>query len=564
VVVLRGEVGVKRLISALVLVMLMVSMFALAFSAKPARSSPATITVPDDYSTIQAAINAASSGDTVYVKAGTYRENVVVGSKALSLVGENPQSTIIDGGGTGDGIRITGDGVSVRGFMIRNDSSQYFAGIHLERASHCNITGNNITDDWVGIGIFDSDSNFVFGNNIAGNQGGIVLFGSGNMIFHNSFVNNTLFQASVGFCDSCPVQPTSSWDDGYPSGGNYWSDYNGTDVYSGPYQNETGSDGIGDTYYPTNYVPLLYRDDYPLMQPWAPFEGQTIYIRADGSIDPSGAPVQRKGDLYTLTGNITSDSNGIVIERDNMTLDGAGYTLQGEGNGAGIDLSQRTNVTVQNTQITAFYYGIALYSSSNNTVSANNMTADEYCGISLQSSDYNTFSSNIMTDNYDGIWLVSSSNNTIYDNTATNNGGGIVLIYSSNNTVFGNTAINNYAGVYLYVSSGSRFFHNNFIGNFQQVSSSQSANVWDNGYPSGGNYWSNCDGTDSHNGPYQNITGSDGIGDTPYVIDANNTDHYPLMNPVIPEFPSAIILPSFLLLLALAITIMSKKSPRKP
>ena len=58
----------------------------------------------------------------------------------------------------------------------------------------------------------------------------------------------------------------------------------------------------------------------------------TIYIRADGSIDPPTAPIQRDGDIYTLTGNINSDTDGIVIERNNMTLDGAGYTLQGTGN----------------------------------------------------------------------------------------------------------------------------------------------------------------------------------------------------------------------------------------
>jgi hypothetical protein len=55
--------------------------------------------------------------------------------------------------------------------------------------------------------------------------------------------------------------------------------------------------------------------------------------------------------------------------------------------------------------------------------------------------------------------------------------------------------------------------------------------IWDNGYRSGGNYWSDYNGTDSYKGQYQNETGSDGIGDTPYVIDANNTDNYPLMFP---------------------------------
>jgi hypothetical protein len=59
--------------------------------------------------------------------------------------------------------------------------------------------------------------------------------------------------------------------------------------------------------------------------------------------------------------------------------------------------------------------------------------------------------------------------------------------------------------------------------------------VWDNGYPSGGNYWSNYDGTDSYSGPCQNVTGSDGVGDTPYVIDGSNQDNYPLMTPHTPH-----------------------------
>jgi hypothetical protein len=56
-------------------------------------------------------------------------------------------------------------------------------------------------------------------------------------------------------------------------------------------------------------------------------------------------------------------------------------------------------------------------------------------------------------------------------------------------------------------------------------------NIWDYGYPSGGNYWSDCNGTDLCRGTFQNETGNDGIIDTPYVIDINNTDHCPLMNP---------------------------------
>lgn len=67
------------------------------------------------------------------------------------------------------------------------------------------------------------------------------------------------------------------------------------------------------------------------------------------------------------------------------------------------------------------------------------------------------------------------------------------------------------------------------LNNTNQVRIFYSMNVWDYGYPSGGNYWSDYNGTDLFSGKSQNETGSDGIGDAPYFIDADNTDRYPLM-----------------------------------
>jgi len=67
------------------------------------------------------------------------------------------------------------------------------------------------------------------------------------------------------------------WDDGYPVGGNFWSDYNGTDIYHGSYQNETGSDGIGDTAY---FIDTYNPDHYPLVKPypWEPHDVGVTYI----------------------------------------------------------------------------------------------------------------------------------------------------------------------------------------------------------------------------------------------------------------------------------------------
>ena len=98
------------------------------------------------------------------------------------------------------------------------------------------------------------------------------------------------------------------------------------------------------------------------------------------------------------------------------------------------------------------------------------------------------------------------------------------------NNIIDNTIIDNYRGIYLDSVHNNQIYHNSFINNIIQAYDN-GTNYWDNGYPSGGNYWSDYTGIDAMSGPLQNIPGSDGIGDTPYVIDADSRDYYPLMSP---------------------------------
>ena len=289
----------------------------------------------------------------------------------------------------------------------------------------------------------------------------------------------------------------------------------------------------------------------------------TIYINPDGSIYPSTAPIQQNANVYTFTDNIyTTADVGIMIERNNMTLDGAGYLLDGEeGYNTGIWLDTLTNVTVKNVNIHAFSlgiylggtskniivsdnvtycpYGIELLASSDNTIVGNHVTNSTSFGILLcqgegsAGSPNNTLTGNTLTNNSVGISLSQSSNNSLSGNTImTSNNTAISIDDSSNNTLTDNNITTNYEGIQMNSSSYNSFYHNNFVNNAHlQVDSSNSTNTWDEGYPSGGNYWSNYNGTDRYGGPYQNETGSDGIGDTPYVIDVNNRDNYPLMQP---------------------------------
>lgn len=177
--------------------------------------------------------------------------------------------------------------------------------------------------------------------------------------------------------------------------------------------------------------------------------------------------------------------------------------------------------------------------SSNNTISNNNIT-NSYYGVHLEWSSDNILAGNNVTNNHIGLRLWHSSDNLISENAITSNNHGVLLYYESfNNSLYENYIADNEYGVGFHrhdslpMSSNNKFCHNNFINNTQQVyiATPGCANFWDAHYPSGGNYWSDYSGNDTYTGPYQNVTGSDGIGDTPYIIDANNTDNYPLMNP---------------------------------
>ena len=137
---------------------------------------------------------------------------------------------------------------------------------------------------------------------------------------------------------------------------------------------------------------------------------------------------------------------------------------------------------------------------------------------------------NITANNGNGIGLESSSNSIISGNNITNNGNGVWFYSSSNNSVSGNNITNKEYGIVLSSSSNNSIFHNSFVNNINCLVIS-SMNVWDDGYPSGGNYWSDSNPPDVFSGPYQNVTGSDGIGDTVYIIDIDNRDNYPLTKP---------------------------------
>jgi len=279
------------------------------------------------------------------------------------------------------------------------------------------------------------------------------------------------------------------------------------------------------------------------------------------------------GDYYMLQG--TSSGTGITLSgRSNVTIRNIWEIKSFD---VGISVSLSVNIAIIGNKITKNNGGISLSQSSYNSIVGNSITNNTGNGVhfaALETIDSNNsiIGNNIMNNGGHGVSLMgrngwyhlgSCQNDSIVENNIAGNGGqgicfwsisggdtsynnvignritgnsqgGVSLdSYSFYNMILGNNITNNPYGVSLagYQCTYNFVYHNDFVNNTQQAYTSDGVNVWDDGYPSGGNYWGNYSGVDLYKGRYQNITGGDGIGDTPHIIDSNNEDRYPFMNP---------------------------------
>jgi parallel beta-helix repeat protein len=265
---------------------------------------------------------------------------------------------------------------------------------------------------------------------------------------------------------------------------------------------------------------------------------QSIFIRQDGSVYPSNVPIQRNGEVYTFTDSIYGT---VKIQKSNIVLNGAGYTLSGPYNGSqanvwavgdgpnqspdlvaqyiiGIDLGAETvdGVTIQNLNVKNFSIGMYMWT-KNNTVT-NNAVSESILGIMLSGTN-TTITNNYLADNKQGLF-------------------------------FG------FNGEDALIPSDIIISHNGFDGNEVQINGcfcedypeNEEPHSWDDGRE--GNYWSDYNGTDVNN---------DGVGDTPYVVDIQNQDRYPLVqNPVETVVPAQKIpTESIVLVVSVAIIIVA-------
>ncbi len=497
-----------QLFLPIILISIIISFMPLNHATCQLYAAPNTITVPDDYSSIQAAINAANAGDIVYVRNGTYYELVEV-NKTISLVGENKDATVIDGNGIPN--------ISVLSiYDVSNATIQ-------------DLTVQNGT-----AGLFLGNANYTKLRNISlrSNQQNIILFDP------LSLQNTTEDIDESNTVDGKPVY--------------FWINRE-----NGQIPSDAG------------YVALINCNNVTVQEPALTKDGIVLINVKDclienATITETQTPLQTIGAnnctiRNSLFNNSTSGvglwnfnqssfTNNIitnVTQGDAVILGGSFSTISentilnnNRGYG-GLHVMGDHNMIIAN-KILNNSFGIKIDHSYNNNVSSNQIEMNFFSQLELFNSSFNSISGNRIVGNMSGSSIQYEM--------------GINLnYYSDNNTIVENLIEGNYYGIEIMQANNNSFFHNNIVNNEIEAYTVQASNVWDNGYPSGGNHWGDYTGIDKNH---------DGIGDTPYEVPNDNMDNYPLMNPyTVPEFQFVIYLLLFAFL-TFALTAIKKRKKK--
>jgi parallel beta-helix repeat protein len=424
-------------------------------------------------------------------------------------------------------------------------------GFNLSCINGVTIKNTNINGSDLGIYLYNSSKNTLFKNEITGNT-----YSNGILVEYLSF-NNRL--------DSNNVRK-------HRLGIAFWASFNNTLRNNHMIENHFHFSVYGeelshfihdiDSSNTINYKPVYY---------WVNHQNEAIpsdaaYVALVNSRNIVVSGLELKNNLQAIM--LVNTTNAQIANNNIKDCD------------SGIDALWSPGNSFLDNNITKNFVGFRLYSSSDNSFSRNSIINTSYgfhvmssfgnsfyennirncgLGVDLDMSSWNIISDNLIADCGRGLELhyssynnlcnnningnplssfsvgvmldLSSDNNILFSNNITNNFCGVVIYdTSSNNTVFENTITNNEIGLIVGLS-GNKIYHNDFINTKQVEVEVGCVTVWDDGYPSGGNYWSDYMGKDLFRGSDQNEIGSDGIGDTSYIIDTNNIDRYPFTKP---------------------------------
>jgi parallel beta-helix repeat protein len=495
---------------------------------------------PDNYSKIQYAINDANSGDTVFVYdySSPYYECIEI-DKSINLIGENRDTTeIIMGENV---ITLLADFINISGFSIVNYwGNSLFICSSYNRISYNNFSGLDYyePEDHTGIKISDNNNfNFISNNNFYNlndtsivispycinttidentffnNQDGIIVRNSYNTkITGNKMLENHCFFYSIYLIESNNsiikynyITPHNEW-----GGIRLYHSYNNI-IKSNTIKGIKRCVGIHLSNSNHNIISINY------------FKNCGLYVSNSFKNSVINNVVNNKHLVYFEDVSdliITNDSGQVILVNcENMTvkMQNLSYTS------CGVALIRTANCSISDCIFSNIGRGISLNHSDNNIIMNNFFKKNSF--IVVEDSYNNTLNNNILQNNHVGILCMRSGYNTITNNNISNHIYGIDMYFGCiRNEIFSNVIFDQeYYGIKIgYDCFDNIFYHNEFFNNAVNAVDAGS-NSWDDGYPSGGNFWDDYTGKDND---------GDGIGDTPYLIPGgSNQDRYPLMYP---------------------------------
>ena len=525
-------------------------------------SSHSIIHVPDDFATIQGAVNNAIAGDTIIVRGGTYNENVKV-NKRLTIRSDNgpAHTTVVAEKANAHVFYVTADYVSIKGFTVenaigKNETGLYiYAGVHIH-ADHCNITDNRAVGNAYGFFLSDSTKNTIRNNTASNNYGdGIYLdYSDSNILSNNTAVKsnhrngirlwhsheNGVYNNDVALNNQYGIRLDYAHDnilvqnkarsnnrDGYSL------DYSNNNILINNIANLNNEIGIS----------LIHSNENTLINNTASANNE-VGISLEASCNSTLKNNRMDGNYYNF--GVTGDNVYHLTQSIDATnlVDGkpvyywVGQRNRVIPNDAGfVCIVNSLNITARDLTLTKNSVGVLLVYSMLSRIE-NVSTSNNYDGIALSASCNNIIINNSNTNNKRGISLGASNFNLLAMNTNLNNPDGVVLTSSNNNFLTMNNISNcENRGILVRNSLNNIVCLNNFINNFDNVCILSSATTWNSlseityvynktrytNYM--GNYWAD------YIKEIERDRDGNGIGDHPYHISIDNKDIYPLMKP---------------------------------
>lgn len=339
---------------------------------RPSSTNPRVLRVPEDYPTIQGAVNAAYPGETILVGAGIYYENIKIDKSDLTLIGEGSGKTIIEGA-RWIVFRVTEKNVRISGFTFRNGS--------------------------VGIQLVSSDESIISDNIISNNTYGIEIIDSYNVTLRNNTMKNNLKNLKI---EKIYREDVASFLHNIDTS----NTVDGKVVYYLLNQEYLLIDNV--TFPDVGYLALVNSNNITVKD--------LIMMNGDKGIllaGTSNSTITNVTSSYNCVGiylwgsinnSIThciltnNDGGGILLEGGSSNNKISDNWIIGNGN-FGVAISHSSNNTVvNNTIIASWIYGIYLDSDAGGNVFVGNTILSNNCGV-YAGSDYNLFYHNNFIDN---------------------------------------------------------------------------------------------------------------------------------------------------------------------